>query len=113
MSRISDVFNRIKPFIGFLIAGDGGMEKCYEDILALVKGGVDIIELGIPFSDPVADGSVIQKGAERALKKAFVTPKKILDLVTKIRQKVDTPIILLSYYNPILTAGPSFLEEAK
>lgn len=112
MSRIRDTFKKTKPFIGYVTAGDGGLENTLEYVKALVAGGVDIIELGIPFSDPVADGPVIQRGVERALRDG-VSPKRILGLVKQIRGSTDVPIILMSYYNPIIAAGPSFLEEAK
>ncbi len=112
MSRIQDTFKVTQPFIGYVIIGDGGLENTLEYVKALVAGGVDIIELGVPFSDPIADGPVIQQGVGRALKSG-VSPQHILNLVEQIREATNVPIILMSYYNPIITTGSSFLEEAK
>lgn len=112
MSRISKAFKNKKPFIGYLTAGDGGMERTLEAARALVKGGVDLLEVGIPFTDPIADGPVIQEAMERALQ-AGTTPHKVLEFVKAFRKESEVPIVLFSYFNPILKGGKPFLEEAK
>jgi len=99
-------------FIGYLTAGDGGMERSKEAMLALIHGGVDILEVGVPFSDPVADGPTIQAAATRALEDG-ANLEKILQLIRELKQETDTPIILFTYYNPILNAGPGFYARAK
>lgn len=103
---------REKTFIAYLTAGDGGIDYSVECLLALVKGGVDLLEIGIPFSDPVADGPVIQQAMQRALKEK-ITPSDVLTIVRKVRKETNVPIILFSYYNPVLQGGHPFLEEAK
>lgn len=110
--KIAELFKKKKPFIGYMTAGDGGMEHSLEAALALVKGGVDLLEVGIPFSDPVADGPVIQDAMERSLKLG-TTPNDVLKFVEAFRKKSDTPIVLFTYYNPILSAGADFLKKAK
>lgn len=112
MSPIRELFKQKKPYIGYLTAGDGGLQKTEEMALALIEGGVDLLELGIPFSEPIADGPVIQGAVERALQ-AGTTPDEILDLVTRLRLKTKTPIVIMTYFNPILAAGAPFLKEAK
>jgi len=111
MSRIEKAFMD-KAYIGYLTAGDPDLEKSAEYFLALVEGGVNLLEIGIPFSDPIADGSVIQKAMQRALEQR-VLPKDVLKIVKKVREKSEVPILLFSYYNPILQMGESFIEEAK
>jgi tryptophan synthase alpha chain len=94
-------------YIGYLCADEGIDEMA----LALVKGGVDYLEIGIPFSDPIADGPVIQEASSKALLRGM-TPRKVLEIVRKIRQKTSVPILLFTYLNPLLSAGDSYLEEA-
>ncbi len=106
------MFQGKKTFIAYLTAGDGGIDYSVESFLALIRGGVDLLEIGIPFSDPVADGPVIQQAMQRALKEK-ITPSDVLTIVKKIRQKSSVPIVLFSYYNPVLQGGRAFLEEAK
>ncbi len=103
-SRITEVFAKGPAYIAYLTAGDGGMERSFNALMALVAGGVDILEVGVPFSDPVADGPVIQAAATRALAQQ-VTMQDILELVAKLRAATTTPIILFSYYNPIFIAN--------
>ncbi|MCB1106554.1 MAG: tryptophan synthase subunit alpha [Chlamydiia bacterium] len=110
MSRIEALFKKKKPYIGYLTAGDGGMERTLEVAHALVQGGVDLLEVGIPFTDPIADGPVIQEAMERALKRG-TTPQDVLDFVKKFREKSDVPIVLFSYFNPILQGGEAFLKK--
>src|SRR5205809_6434528 len=85
-------------------AGDPSLETTLELVLALEKAGADLIELGVPFSDPIADGPVIQRATERALHNG-VTLQKVLDLGKSIRRKSEIPLILFSYYNPLLNHG--------
>lgn len=94
-------------YIGYLCA-DLGIE---EMALALVKGGVDCLEIGIPFSDPIADGPVIQEAASKALLRGM-TPRKVLEIVRNIRAHTKVPIILFTYLNPLLSAGDTYLQEA-
>ena len=111
--RIQQLFQREKAFIGYLTAGDGGMERTYDAAIALINGGVNLLEIGIPFSDPVADGPVIQRAAARSLMSG-TTLNDVLVLIKNIRQQSNVPIILFSYLNPILAALSSgFLSEAK
>ena len=109
MGRIRDAFTSLerqegKGFIPFLTAGDPDLETTLELILELDRAGATIIELGIPFSDPMADGPVIQRASERALKHKFGV-EEVLGLVTKVREKTDVPIILFTYFNPLFQFG--------
>lgn len=112
MNRIEKVFKKTKPFLGYLTGGDGGLDYSVECALALIKGGVDILEIGFPFSDPIADGPVIQKAHERSLERK-TTSTTILELGKRIRQASDVPLVLFSYYNPILQRGPKYLNQLK
>ncbi|MCH9631614.1 MAG: Tryptophan synthase alpha chain [Chlamydiia bacterium] len=112
MNRIAEAFKDKKPYIGYLTAGDGGLDFTEEACLALIKGGVDILEIGVPFSDPVADGKTIQKAMTRALE-AETTLRSTLEMVKSLREKTDIPLILFSYYNPILNLGDEFYTLAK
>jgi len=95
---------RKKAFIAFITAGDPSLSVTEQLVLNFEKAGVDIVELGVPFSDPLADGPTIQAASERALKKG-ITLAKILQTVKKIRQKSQIPITLMTYYNPIFHMG--------
>lgn len=97
-----------KAYVGFLV-GDEGVEDYAE---ALIAGGVDLLEIGLPFSDPVADGPVIQNAAHSALQHG-TTPELVLDRIEKIKKRVEVPILLFSYYNPLLKKGKSFLHQMK
>ncbi|MGA8073181.1 MAG: tryptophan synthase subunit alpha [Candidatus Acidiferrales bacterium] len=90
--------------VAYLTAGDPKLEATEKIVLAAAEAGADVIELGVPFSDPVADGPTIQRASERALKSG-TTLAGILALVGRLRQKTDVPLILFSYYNPILQMG--------
>ena len=112
---INNIFKQNKKaFIPFIMAGAPSLEVTQQAILALSSMGADLIELGVPFSDPVADGPVNQMAADVALKQG-VNLKKILALVKSIRLLgCETPIILFSYFNPILAYGEdSFARDAK
>lgn len=116
-NRISERFKKLKTenkggFIPFIVAGDPDLETTGRLILEIANRGADVIELGVPFSDPVADGVTIQASAERALRNDFGV-REILNLVGKIREKgCETPIILFSYFNPILQFGLNEFAES-
>lgn len=94
-----------KAFIPYITAGDPDLQSTEEFIHKLISAGADIIELGVPFSDPAADGIINQKSAERALKNN-VSLKQIIDFVSRLRNKgIDIPIILFTYFNPVLKMG--------
>src|SRR5437868_15264452 len=108
-NRIAKSFNKLKNenrkgFIPFITAGDFDLPVTKELILMLAETGATVIELGVPFTDPMADGVVIQRASERALKNNFGI-REILDLVGEIRKTFETPIILFSYFNPLLQYG--------
>jgi len=119
MNRITEEFNKLKTenrggFIPFIVAGDPDLPTTKELILKLANRGASVIELGVPFSDPVADGVTIQASAERALRKP-INVGNILQIVSEVRAEgCETPIILFSYFNPILQFGlTKFAEKAK
>jgi tryptophan synthase alpha chain len=93
-----------KAFIPYITAGDPDLEKTTEVLGLFADNGADVIELGVPFSDPMADGPVIQKAMERSLKKG-TTLRGVLETVKKFRDKHDVPIVLMGYYNPFLAYG--------
>jgi tryptophan synthase alpha chain len=109
VSRIADTFAGLrkrgqKGFVGFVTAGDPSLDRTAEVALELEKGGVDVLELGVPFSDPLADGPVIQRASERALR-GGVTLADVLALVRRVRRTSALPIVLFSYFNPLLRLG--------
>lgn len=118
MNRIEKLFvekkkKNQKVLLGFLTAGDPHLKATLQFVKTLEQGGVDLIELGMPFSDPMADGPVIQRANERALK-AKTHLKTILGLVQKIRVRSEIPILLMGYYNPIFKFGlKRFVTNAK
>ena len=103
-NKISKVFKDNKAFVAFLTAGDPSMDKTEEFILALERAGADLVEIGIPFSDPIAEGPVIQEANERALS-AGATTDKLFAMVKRIRQKTEMPLVFLTYINPIFVYG--------
>lgn len=108
-SRIAESFNRLKNenrkgFIPFITAGDPDLKATKDLILMLARERATVIELGVPFTDPMADGVVIQRASERALKHDFGIAE-ILELVREVRAETDTAIILFSYFNPLLQYG--------
>lgn len=117
MSAIDEVFARCRKegraaFIPFLVAGDPDLETTEHLLEALAEGGADIIELGVPFSDPIADGPTIQRASVRALEGGVTLPR-ILDLVARTRDRLGVPIVLFSYFNPLFRRGLStFAEQA-
>ncbi|MBK5253930.1 MAG: tryptophan synthase subunit alpha [Peptostreptococcaceae bacterium] len=104
MNRIEAVFKDGKAFIPFITAGDPSLDITEQLIYAMESAGADLIELGIPFSDPVAEGIVIQKADERSLA-AGTTTDKIFDMVLRVRQNTDIPLAFMSYLNPIFAYG--------
>ncbi|MGI9462055.1 MAG: tryptophan synthase subunit alpha [Alphaproteobacteria bacterium] len=114
MSRIAQTFAHKKTnFVAFITAGDPDLETATDILLHLPEQGVDIIELGMPFSDPVADGIAIQESYQRALQKNH-TMEKTLEMVKKFRAtNQTTPLVLMGYFNPILHYGiEKFLKDA-
>lgn len=114
MGRIENIFSeRKKPaFIGFTVAGDPDKDTCIRAAMALIDGGTDILELGVPFSDPVADGPTIQKAGERALA-AGTKVDTVFDIVRELRKKTNIPIVFLTYYNMVYHRGiDRFYQEA-
>src|SRR5213595_3771579 len=109
MSRIRETFTSLKRlgrcgFIPFIVAGDPDLSATELLLIELAAAGADIIELGVPFSDPVADGETIQRASERALRKG-VTLRDALTCVSNAKQHIDVPIVLFSYFNPLLNFG--------
>ena len=100
-----------KAFIAYVAAGDPDFEKSLEIIRTLADAGADLIELGLPFSDPLADGIVNQMAADRALKAGMTTPR-VLDLIRRFRETHQTPIVLFTYLNPIFTYGFQAFQNA-
>jgi tryptophan synthase alpha chain len=102
-----------KPaFVGYLTLGDGGLDYSVEAALALEKGGVDLLEIGIPFSDPIADGPSIAQAMQRSLAQG-TKPTDALVFIERIRRHSKIPLVLFSYYNPIFQAGDGFLQALK
>src|ERR1700722_8550514 len=119
INRIEKTFAALKVkkqsgFVSFITAGDPDLETCAKILAGLPKAGADIIELGVPFSDPMADGPAIQLANLRAFKVA-ITLRKVLGLVRDFRKAdADTPLVLMGYYNPIYVYGvDKFLADAK
>ncbi|WMI82616.1 tryptophan synthase subunit alpha [Anaerotignum sp. MB30-C6] len=104
MSKINNAFKNGKAFIAFLTAGDPSLEKTEQYILTMEKSGADLIEIGIPFSDPIAEGKVIERANIRALNAGTPTDK-IFDMVQRVRQKTDVPLVFLTYLNPVFSYG--------
>ncbi len=104
MSRIKNAFSNGKALVAFVTGGDPDMETTEKLVLQISRSGADIIEIGIPFSDPVAEGVVIQAADERALK-AGCTTDKLFDMVKSLRGKIDTPLLFMTYINPVFTYG--------
>jgi len=115
MSRIDDTFARLKRsgrggLIPFITAGDPDLKTTELLLIELAKAGADIIELGVPFSDPVADGTVIQRASERALEKG-VSLSDIFLCISQAKKRIDVPIVLFSYLNPLLRFGKDRLAD--
>lgn len=104
MSNIRKAFERGKAFIPFITAGDPSLEKTKEFILEMERAGADLIEVGIPFSDPIAEGIVIQEADIRALA-AGTTTDKIFDMVRELREETQIPLVFMTYLNPVFHYG--------
>jgi tryptophan synthase alpha chain len=116
MGRISERFEALRgrketALISFVTAGDPDLETTEALVLSLAASGVDLIELGVPFSDPIAEGPAIQRASERALA-AGATLRRILELVGRVRDKVDIPLLLMGYANPIHAMGAEAFAKA-
>jgi tryptophan synthase alpha chain len=120
LSRLDRVFADLKlrdeaALVAFVAAGDpfGTVEGTTQVILAIAEAGADVIEIGIPYSDPLADGKSIQAASQRALDRG-ITPDFVFDVVRAVRAKSQTPLILMTYYNPVLIYGHvRFAEEMR
>ncbi len=115
MGRIADAFAKAKKenraaLVIYLCAGDPDLRTTEDLVVAAAESGADVIELGIPFSDPTADGPAIQRASERSLA-GGTTLAKVLDTVSAIRRRTDVPILLFGYYNPILSYGEEKVVE--
>lgn len=104
MSRLDNVFSNKKAFIPFITTGDPSLEVTEQLVHSMTKAGADLIELGIPFSDPVAEGPVIQEADFRALSQGTTTDK-IFNMIDRVRRTNNVPIAFMSYVNPIYTYG--------
>ena len=116
MGRIENAFNTLrqqseKGFIPYITAGDPDLATTEQLLVRLAHAGATLIELGVPFSDPMADGPVIQRASERALKHGFGL-EEVLETAARARKHIDTPVILFSYYNPLLQFGLQRLAKA-
>src|SRR5438477_224271 len=115
MSRIADTFANLKRanrrgFIPFITAGDPNLHTTRQLVVELARAGATLIELGVPFSDPMADGPVIQRASERALRHGFGL-SKILRTVAEARKQTDVPLVLFSYFNPLFQFGIEKLAD--
>ncbi len=109
MSRIADTFETLrrrgeKALVGFVTAGDPDLSQSIKIVKEMCSAGLDVLELGVPFSDPTADGPVIQRSSARAIK-AGTNMRAVLDMTARIREFSSVPIVIFSYYNPILAYG--------
>jgi len=117
-SRIEKTFRKLKKerkkaFIPYIMSGDPSLEKTKEIVLMFERCGADIVELGVPFTDPLADGPTIQRASERALKKG-VTLRRVIAFVKDVREITRIPIVLMTYYNPVFKYGEEyFVTDAK
>jgi tryptophan synthase alpha chain len=118
ISRIGKTFKELKKkgkktFIPYIMAGDPSLESTKDIVQMFEECGADIVELGVPFTDPLADGPIIQRASERALN-AGVTLKKVIAFVRELRQNTQIPIVLMTYYNPVFKYGEEhFVRDAK
>src|SRR5215469_12281835 len=109
MTRIGKLFESLKRdgrkgLIAYLTAGDPSPDRTAGLVEAMVRGGADLIELGVPFSDPIADGPVIQRAGERALR-AGTTLAGVLEIAGEIRRRSEVPLLLFTYLNPVMRYG--------
>jgi tryptophan synthase alpha chain len=118
MNRIDQTFKRLKAqkkkaFIAFVTAGHPNLKATEDMVLAFEKAGVDIIELGVPFSDPMAEGPTIQASSKHAIEKGKASLNKVFEMVKRLRQKTQIPLCFMTYYNIILRHGEEkFIKDA-
>ena len=106
MNKINDAFSNGKAFIPFIMGGDPDLDTTEKLIYALYDAGADIIEIGVPFSDPVAEGPVIEAAGARSLK-AGCTVEKLFSLIAEVRSDIKVPLLFMTYYNPVFAYGVS------
>jgi tryptophan synthase alpha chain len=118
ISRIEETFRRLKKkekkaFIPYIMAGDPSLTKTKDVVLIFEKCGADIVEIGVPFTDPLADGPTIQRASERALESG-ITLKRVINFIKELREQTTIPIVLMTYYNPVFKYGEEdFIKDAK
>ncbi|MCL2099738.1 MAG: tryptophan synthase subunit alpha [Oscillospiraceae bacterium] len=113
MNRITEAFKNTKALITFITGGDPDMETTEKLVLAMEEAGADIVEIGIPFSDPAAEGPVIQASSGRALA-GGCTADKLFESVIRLRQKTDIPLLFMTYANPVYVYGKDrFMQNCK
>ena len=116
MSRIDSAFERVREagepgLVAYVTAGDPTLERTTEILIALAESGADVLEVGVPFSDPLADGPVIQRASERALA-GGTTLRRALEMIRNARSRIDAPIVLFTYANPVLRMGEDAFVKA-
>jgi tryptophan synthase alpha chain len=116
VSRLARTFDRLRSdgrggLVAYVTAGDPDLETSFEILLSLADAGADVIEVGVPFSDPLADGPVIQRASERALR-AGTNLRRVLELVASVRQRTDVPIVLFTYANPVVRMDPRVFAQS-
>lgn len=112
MNKISKAFENGKAFIGFVTAGDPDLQTSYDIMIKMAQAGCDLIEIGIPFSDPIAEGPVIQEANLRSLSQGTTTDK-VFELTKRVSQSVDIPLVYMTYLNVLFKYGyDKFLEKA-
>jgi len=116
MSRLAETFTTLRQnkrggLVTYLTAGDPDADTSAALLIAVAKAGADVLEVGVPFSDPLADGPVIQRASERALA-AGMSLRGVLDIVARVRAEVDTPIVLFTYANPVIRMEPATFARA-
>jgi len=104
MSRIKSAFDGKKAFIAFLTAGDPDFESSLENFRAVIRGGADLVEVGIPFSDPIAEGPVIQEADLRSLSSGMTTDR-VFEMVSILRKETEIPLVFMTYANPVYQYG--------
>ncbi|MDR3112877.1 MAG: tryptophan synthase subunit alpha, partial [Endomicrobium sp.] len=113
MNEIAKIFKNKKCLITYLTAGDPDIDKTAQYIIAMSKSGADLIEIGIPFSDPTAEGEVIQNAMSRALKND-ISIDDIFKAVAEVKKEIDTPLVFMTYINPLLNYGyDKFFKKCK
>jgi tryptophan synthase alpha chain len=104
VSALNKALRQRKALVTYLMGGDGGTEACVNSLVACAKAGADVLEIGFPFTDPIADGPVIQAAASRALLK-HTNLETVFEIAAKVRKQVDVPMVLMGYLNPLLSFG--------